>query len=65
MNRITILMGLLGLLIGTGLILPALAQLRDQGSMPSAAVGPYTAGIVLVLIGGSTTVFAFRRRKTA
>jgi hypothetical protein len=60
---ITIAIGLLGVLMGLGLILPALAKLRDMGAMPSAAVVPYTLGIVLALLGIGTTAFSLMRRK--
>ncbi len=66
MTRIlTFLIGLLALLMGIGLILPALAKARDFGAMPSAVIGFYTLGIVLVLIGGSTAAFGLWRRKAA
>jgi len=60
---ITILIGLFGLLMGVGLILPALAKVRDYGAMPGAVVGPYTLGIVLALAGGSIALYGIIRRK--
>ena len=66
MKRITtVAIGLFGVLIGVGLILPALAKLRDMGAMPGAAVVPYTLGIVLALLGIGTTAFSLMRRKAA
>jgi cytochrome c oxidase assembly factor CtaG len=62
---ITIAIGLLGVLMGVGLMLPALAKLRDMGAMPGAAVVPYTLGIVLALLGIGTTAFSLMRRKAA
>ena len=62
---ITIAIGLLGVLIGVGLLLPALAKVRDYGEMPSEVVGFYTLGIVLATGGISTAVFGLRRRKAA
>ena len=44
---ITVLLGLFSVFIATGLILPALAKVREYGAMPSEAVGLYTLGIVL------------------
>lgn len=58
---ITILIGLLSLLIGVGLILPALAKVRDFGVMPGAVVFPYTMGIVLALIGLSIALYGVWR----
>ena len=60
---ITFGLGLFGVLVGVGLILPALAKVRDFGAMPSAVVVPYTLGIVLVLLGIGTTAFGLTRRK--
>ena len=66
MKRIlTVLIGVFGLLMGIGLILPALAKARDFGAMPSAVIGFYTLGIVLALFGGSTAAFGLLRRKAA
>ena len=62
---ITILIGLFGVFIAVGLILPALAKVRDYGSMPSEVVGFYTLGVVLAIAGISTAVFGLRRRKAA
>ena len=62
---ITIAIGLLGVLMGVGLILPALAKLRDIGAMPGADVVHYTLGIVLALLGIGTTAFSLMRRKAA
>jgi len=62
---ITIAIGLLGVLIGVGLLLPALAKVRDYGAMPSEVVGFYTLGIVLATGGINTAVFGLRRGKAA
>ena len=62
---VTILIGVFGLLMGTGLILPALAKVRDSGVMPAAVVMPYTAGIVLALVGVGIALHGVRRRKVA
>jgi len=66
MKRIlTVLIGLFGLLIGVGLILPALAKVRDFGAMPAAVVAPYTLGIVLALVGASFVIYGVTRRKAS
>ena len=59
---ITILIGLFGVFLGTGLILPALAKVRDYGSMPGEVVGLYTLGVVLVVAGIGTAVFGLVRK---
>lgn len=65
MKRIlTILIGFFGVFIAVGLILPALAKVREYGSMPSEVVGFYTLGVVLALAGIGTAVFGLRRSKS-
>lgn len=59
---ITILIGLFGVFIGAGLIMPALAKVRDYGSMPGEVVGFYTIGVVLAVAGAGTAVFGLARR---
>ena len=60
---ITILSGLFGVLMGVALILPALAKVRDYGSMPGEVVGFYTLGVVLAVAGIGTAAFGLARRK--
>jgi hypothetical protein len=60
---IAIAIGFLGVLMGVGLILPALAKVRDLGAMPSNVIVPYTLGIGLALLGIATTAFSLTGRK--
>jgi hypothetical protein len=60
----TAAIGLFAAFMGIGLVLPALAKVRDSGVMPSQNLTPYTWGIVLVVLGLSTTGFTLMRRKT-
>ena len=62
---ITILIGLIGIFIGAGLIMPALAKAHDYGSMPGEVVGFYTLGVVLAVAGISTAVFGLARKTRA
>jgi hypothetical protein len=51
MKRIAIAgAGILAVLIGMGAIMPALAQVRDQGALPAPFVWSYTLGIFLVTV---------------
>jgi vacuolar-type H+-ATPase subunit I/STV1 len=61
----TIVFGLLSVFIGAGLILPALAKVRDYGAMPREVVGLYTLGIVLALAGISTAAFGLIKCRAA
>ncbi len=51
--------------MGVSLILPALAKVRDLGSMPSDRLLPYTLGVALVISGISVTAFGLIKRKGA
>ena len=62
---ITVLIGLCGVFVAVGLILPALAKAREYGSMPSEVVGLYTLGVVLAVAGIGTAAFGLTRRKAA
>jgi hypothetical protein len=62
---ITAAIGLFGVLVGVGLVLPALARVRDLGAMPSESLVPYTLGIALVAFGISLTAFSLIKRKAA
>ena len=50
--------GLLCVFIAAGLILPALAKVRDFGSMPAEVVGFYTLGILLAVAGTGVVALA-------
>jgi hypothetical protein len=64
MRRIVItVLGLIGVLVGLGFILPALAQVRDHGAMPDRVVGIYTLGVSLAVVGASTMLYGITRRK--
>jgi len=66
MKRIVVVVtGLICLFLGAGLILPALAKVRDFGAMPSEVIGLYTLGVVLSLAGISAVGLSFRRRTVA
>lgn len=54
--------GLLCVLIAAGLILPALAKVRDFGSMPAEVVGFYTLGILLAVAGTGVVALATAAR---
>jgi hypothetical protein len=58
-----ILLGIFGVLVGTGLILPALAKYKEQGAMVHDAVMGLLLGIPIVLIGLGTAFYGFKKRK--
>jgi len=56
----TLLLALISLFVAAGLVLPALAKVRDFGSMPENVVTLYTVGVSLGLFGvwlGISTAF--------
>ena len=67
MKKIAILIAaMVAVFVGVGGILPALAEVRDIGAMPSAFVGSYTLGVVLLTsLGASVISYAIRRRHAA
>jgi hypothetical protein len=67
MKRFCILVAtLVALFFGVGGVLPALAKMRDLGSIPSAFVGSYTLGVALLSAFCATAVFyAIERRRKA
>lgn len=61
-NIVLILSGTLGVLIGLGLVFPALAQLRTQGSLAALGVVLLMLGVALSLGGLATAVAGLRSR---
>ena len=64
-RSITAAIGLFGIFMGVGLILPALAKARDLGAMPSDRLVPYTLGVALVIFSISATAFSVIKPKAA
>jgi hypothetical protein len=62
-RTITIILGFIGLLVGLGFIMPALAQWRTQGSLPGASVALLLLGILLSLGGLLATANGCRKPK--
>jgi uncharacterized membrane protein len=61
-NKLLILTGILGVLIGAALIMPAAHLYNEEGMVHNAVVG-FAFGIPIVLLGIGTTVFGFKKRK--
>ncbi len=63
MNRtLTLVAGVLFVLIGMALVMPAVAQMRDTGALQTAGVALFLLGLTLTLSGGVAVVYASRRR---
>jgi len=58
-----ILLGIFGILIGPGLILPALAKHRDLDVWNNDIVMPLVAGIIILLAGVGTAIYGIRRSR--
>ena len=56
-----LLLGCLAAFFGTGLILPALAKLKQSGSLPADAVGALAMGVAIVTVGLCILVYGIRR----
>ena len=62
MKRIFVLViGVCGVLIGLGLVMPAVAQIRDTGALPALGVGLLLLGLLLMLCGGGAVYYGGRR----
>ena len=62
-RTLVILLGIFAVLFGPAIFLPALALHNHQGVSGSRVVVPMAAGIIITLIGVSTVVFGFKKRR--
>ena len=60
-KKLTWLGGVIGVLVGMGLIMPAVAQLQQHGSLPAIGVGLLLIGYTLTIGGGRIAVGALKR----
>ena len=54
--------GVIGVLVGMGFVMPAVAQWRTEGAMTSTSVALRLLGATLTLGGLGTTITAAKRR---
>ena len=54
---------LVGLLVGLGFIMPAVALWRDQGALHAGGVWPVLGGVILMLAGLAAGVTALRPQR--
>jgi hypothetical protein len=57
-----ILVGILGVLVGMAMIMPAAHLYKEQGMVHNAVVG-FSWGIPIVLLGIGTSFYGFKKRK--
>ena len=62
MKRAFIIIGIVAVLIGITIILPALANYGRPGAMSSDALRSLVLGSVVTAAGASLTIVAFRKR---
>ena len=62
-KTLMVLAGILGVLVGTAFILPALAWYRDHGAMPAAQMGFLALGFTIAIGGLSAAIYGFKMRK--
>jgi hypothetical protein len=56
--------GVIAVLVGLGFVMPAVAQLRDTGALPTLGVGLLLLGLTLTLSGGGAVVYGARRLRS-
>jgi hypothetical protein len=61
-KTLIILAGIMGVLIGMALIMPAAHLYNEQGMVHNAIVG-FAFGIPIVLLGAGTTIYGFKKRR--
>jgi hypothetical protein len=63
MNRtLKIIIGILGIFVGLGFVMPAVAQLRTTGSLPGLGVALLLLGAILTLTGAGAALHGLKRR---
>jgi hypothetical protein len=62
-RTLIVLVGIFAVLFGPAIFLPALALHNHQGVSGSRVIVPMVAGIIITLIGVSTTIYGFKKRK--
>jgi len=62
-RTLIILLGILAVLFGPAVFLPALAKHNHQGVSGSEVIVPMVVGFVITLIGIGTALYGFKKRK--
>lgn len=62
-RTLIILIGIFAVLFGPAIFLPALALHNHQGVSGSRVVVPMAVGVIITLIGVSTAIYGFKKRK--
>jgi hypothetical protein len=60
-RSIVIFVGIFAVLIGMGFIMPAVAQMRDTGALPTVSVGLLLLGLTVTLSGGAAVFVGTKR----
>jgi hypothetical protein len=63
-RTMTIVAGVIGVLVGTGFVMPAMAQLRDRGAWGAEGVALLLLGLAMTLGGVAATAYAAMRLRT-
>jgi xanthine/uracil permease len=62
-RTLIILIGIFAVLFGPAVFLPALAKYRQIAVWNSEVIVPMVVGVIITLIGVSTAIYGFKKRK--
>ena len=62
-RNVIILLGILAIVTGPAIFLPALALHRDQGTWTGQMIAPTVAGMIIVLVGVGMTFYGSKMRR--
>jgi hypothetical protein len=60
-RSVLLVVGVLAVLLGLGFVMPAVAQMRDTGALPTVGVGLLLLGLTLTFSGGGAVAYGARR----
>jgi hypothetical protein len=60
-KSIMLVVGVAGVLVGMAFVMPAVAQMRDTGALPTVGVGLLLLGLIVTISGASAVFVGLKR----